>query len=192
MKSQITTKRGDGGESTALSGDDYSKGHVLMECVGTVDELRAHLALTRLLVLEERPEGHEATADMLRWLLHACFAIGASCSDPLNRRPQFHDTAIGPKHIQRLEIDQARIEEQVTLPRAFVVSASSRVSAQLDVTCTVARRFERTVVRLKEHFPDFDAADILVFVNRLSDYLFMLARHMDGGRFDTVDYGLLK
>lgn len=191
MKSQVTTKRGDTGTTTALSGESYPKSHAIMECVGGVDELRAHTALARQLVLRDRPEGAEDVAAFLLWLLHVYFLIGTACSDPLDKHPEYRRENLSQKHIDRLEKEQARLEEAVKLPKAFIVSASNVHAAQVDVTCTVARRLERALVRLKESVPEWQARDILVFANRLSDTLYMLARFLDGGRHVPVDYSLL-
>ena len=191
MKSQVTTKRGDNGFSTALSGESYPKSHPVMECVGSVDELRAHTAMLRLRILEGKPEDSEAVAQFLLWLLHTYFVIGTACSDPQNRHPEYHKGAITAREITRLEAEQTRLEERTPLPHAFVVSASNTLAAQADITCTVARRLERNVVRLMEAVPEFQAGDILVFLNRLSDFLYILARRLEHPRHETVDYKLL-
>ncbi len=191
MRSQVTTKRGDRGESTALSGGSFPKSHPIMECVGTLDELRAQLALARLEIIECRGDPEEQQAAFLAWLLNACFALGAQCSDPVQRKPEFHAVTIEPRHVTRIEEEQARLEEIVTLPSAFIASAANRESAQVDVACTVARRFERALVRLKEAYPESNLDAPLVFVNRLSDYLYILARHLEGGEHHVVDYKVL-
>lgn len=164
-----------------------------MECIGVLDELRAQLALTRLLIVKEQNPSHRDLIDFLTWILNACFAIGAECSDPLCRKPPLHKVRISAKHIERLEAEQTRIEARIALPREFVLSASTVAAAQMDITCTTARRFERNLVRLIEHVPGFDASDLLVFANRLSDCLYVMARWLDGGGgFCKVDYRLLE
>ncbi|MDZ4861102.1 MAG: ATP:cob(I)alamin adenosyltransferase [Candidatus Hydrogenedentes bacterium] len=189
-RSQVTSKRGDKGETTTLGGDHVSKAHPVIECCGCVDELRGYTALMRHEILAEHP-GDSEMAEFLWWLLHCCFAIGSQCSDPGNAHPEYRKIDIGPEHLAKLEAFQQRIEERVRLPKNFVVSASNRVAAQVDVLTTIARRLERALVRLKEVEPAFDCAHIVVFVNRLSDTLFMLARELDGGEFQTVDYDML-
>jgi len=76
MKSQVTTKRGDRGETTALSGDSWPKSHPIMECVGTVDELRANFALARLRILESDAPEKERVAGFMLWILHTLFVVG--------------------------------------------------------------------------------------------------------------------
>ena len=191
MKSQITTKRGDGGTAFALDGDIYSKSHVIMECVGAVDELRAHTALLRLLIIKGRPRDYKVSDDFLFWLLHTFFLIGSACSDPTEKHHEYHRRRLCPKDIEELEDEQERLERQAKLGRCFVVSASNPLGAQADIVVTIARRLERNVVRLKEAVPEFEATHILAFVNRLSDYLYILARTLDDGTQLGVDYDIL-
>ncbi len=179
MKSQVTTKQGDSGNSRALDGKTYPKSHPIMDCVGNVDEARNHVALIRLLIMLDKPAGHEQLSETLLWVLNSFFAIGAACSDPENQHPEYHAKKITQEEIERLEAEQHRLEIQTRLPHAFMVSAETPIAAEVDITCSVVRRLERSIVRLRDEIPAFDAATILVFVNRLSDYLFMLARTLD-------------
>lgn len=191
MKSQITTKNGDAGEAMALNGNRYSKAHPLMECVGAVDELRAHTALLHQQISSsERPDRDELAAFLL-WVLHTYFLMGTACSDPERARPEFRHDEIGPEHLGHLEKEQARLEKSVQLPHAFIVSAGDSLAAQADVTAAVARRFERALVRLREVCPGFEADAMLAYTNRLSDYLYMLARYIEHPNHMAVDYEVL-
>jgi len=159
--------------------------------VGALDELRAQVALLRLHIEASGAEGAQHTAAFLWWLLHTLFVVGALCSDPLRKRPDAHAHELGPEALGKLEAEQARIEQTLALPRAFVASAANPLAAQADIACSVARRFERTFVRLVEHTPGFEAPVVLAFVNRLSDYLYVLARQLDAGEHRTADYSVL-
>ncbi|HIJ66067.1 MAG TPA: ATP:cob(I)alamin adenosyltransferase [Candidatus Hydrogenedentes bacterium] len=192
MKSQVTTKTGDDGQSDALSGERYSKGHPIMECVGLVDEFRANLALLRHVILREKTADYAAVTEFLLWLAHACLPLGSACSDPESKVPERHPVHIGPAQLEKLEAEQARLEKEVALPKAFIASASNLAAAHADVTCTVARRLERNIVRLKQAIPAFDATAVLKFVNRLSDYLFILARYLEQGEHLAMDPRLLE
>ncbi len=192
MRSQVTTGRGDNGLTVALNGHEYPKSHPIMECVGTLDELRNHIAIARVM-MENTPELKETELnDTLKWLLHVFFAIGTDCSDPLLEKPAFHKVRINSTHLERLETEQYRLEAEVNLPRQFIIGASNRLAAQLDIACSVARRFERNLVRLKEHFPEFQADHLFAFTNRLSDFLYIAARWLDKGTYQTVDYDLIR
>ncbi len=158
-----------------------------MECVGTLDEFRAHLALVRVLLASCEPFPKEEDT-VLYWLQRLCFLIGAHCSDPLHQQPQFHPGSITDAHVKRLENIQEQIEEKVQLPHAFIVGATTRIAAELDITCTIARRFERTLARLGEVFPESQPPELMAFVNRVSDVLFLLARVFDKGQYQTISY----
>jgi len=189
MKSQVTTKRGDDGTTSALDGQSYSKSHPIMECVGTLDELRAHTGLLRLAILDHKPRDYEALTEFLLWLMAQYFPIGSACSDPENKRPEFHPRKITQAEIDKLENEQLRLETMTPLPRAFILAASTSLAAQADLACAVARRLERGCVALNETMPSFDATLIVVFLNRLSDFLYILARHLENGVHITVNVG---
>ncbi|MDP7638182.1 MAG: ATP:cob(I)alamin adenosyltransferase [Candidatus Hydrogenedentes bacterium] len=190
-RSQVTTKRGDRGKTVAISGVTYSKSHVIMDVCGAVDSLRAHTAMARLLALESGAPDAAGHGAFLLWLMHVYFLIGSECSDPLNKHPEHRKQDVSAKHLEKLEAAQTELESRTRLPKRFVVGASNRVAAQLDIASTQARALERDVVRLMEAAPEFTADSILPFVNRLSDFLFMLARTIEDGQHITVDYGLL-
>ncbi|NUM55509.1 MAG: ATP:cob(I)alamin adenosyltransferase [Candidatus Hydrogenedentes bacterium] len=190
-RSQVTSKRGDTGETTTLGGDDVAKSHPVIECTGCVDELRAYIALVRHMTLAQRPDDAEAAVFLL-WLLHCCFAIGSQCSDPRNAHPEFRKVDIDASHVKTLEAFQQKIEEEVRLPKRFIVSASNELAAHVDLMTTIARRLERAIVRVKELEPAFECGTILVFVNRMSDTLYMLARKFDNGTHQTVDYTIIE
>lgn len=191
-RSQVTTKRGDLGETVAISGDTYSKSHVIMDVCGGVDALRAQTALARLVVLDSEAPGANDHGAFLLWLMHVYFLIGSECSDPLNKHPEYRKLDVSAKHLETLEAEQAKLELGTRLPKQFIAGASNHAAAQLDIASTQARALERGIVRLVEATPEFGAESILAFVNRLSDFLFMLARAMEDGEHMTVDYGLLE
>lgn len=174
-----------------LGGDKLSKSHLLIECAGCVDEARAYTALLRQRVCDAKLNDTTHWEEFLLWLLHVYFVIGSACSDPTNRRPEYHPRTIGAADVERLEAEQHRLEQCVRLPRQFIASAANATAAECDVLVTLVRRMERAVVRVSESVPEFDGAVMLVFVNRLSDTLFMLARYLDGGSHFPVDYSLL-
>ena len=189
--SQVTTKNGDKGTTATLAGDVLPKGHPVLECTGWVDSLRAQTAYVRLLILEKKSRDHAEVADFLLWLLHVYFLMGTAVNDPLNKHPEYRKGEIGTEHLERLEAEQRRLEEHLQLPKSFIVSASNVVSAQLDITATSARTLERNLVRLKETVPEFEATELLSFCNRLSDYLYVLARYLEEGHHLVVDYDLV-
>ena len=191
MKSQVTTKRGDQGETVTLGGDRYSKSHPILECNGQLDCLRTQTAALRLAVLASDHPDREAVGESLMWLLHIFFLMGSQCNDPLNKHPEYRRADVSAAHLKKLEAEQESLEKRVRLPKEFIVSASTALGAAFDVLCTQSRSLERAMVALKEAVPEFEAGILLALTNRLSDYLFLLARFFDGDEHLTVDYGLI-
>ncbi len=173
----------------SLGGEMLPKDHILMECVGTLDELRAHTALLlRQIEREPFPQYEDAVA-FLGWLLNVYFIMGTACSDPEKRHPEWQPVPLSSAHVAKLEAEQVRMEKAGVLPKGFVVGASTALAAQADITCTVSRRLERRATGLAREFPAFRDQSIPVFLNRLSDYFFVLARYLEDGRHESVDYG---
>jgi cob(I)alamin adenosyltransferase len=191
MKSRVTTKQGDDGDARAISGDRLPKSHPLMECVGKVDALRADTARLRLELLESGREDAEELGAFMLWLLHVYFLAGTQCSDPERKHPEYWYDQVGERYLKRLEAEQARLEAGLTLPRSFIVTATNSLAAHADAVCTVVRDLERAAVGLREAVPAFQANELLVFFNRLSDYFFVLARHLEDGEHHPVDYNVL-
>lgn len=190
MKSNVTTGKGDSGQTRALDGTQFEKCHPMMEAVGTLDTLRTHTALLRLQLQEQYPD-ETGQIDFLLLLLHTYFLIGTTISDPQMRKPEWHRGEITMEHLQRLESEQQRLEEGLTLPHSFIVSATNPVAAQADVTASAARTFERRLVAFCQSTPEFQHPACLAYINRLSDYFFLLARHLEKGHHQPVDYSIL-
>lgn len=191
MKSYVTTKKGDTGKTRALNGTVYDKDHPMMEAVGALDAMRAHIALLRAHILEQRPDAVQET-EFLLFLLHTCFLIGSDLSDPLNEKPDWHKARLEQRHLDALEEEQARLEATLKLPAAFIVCATNPLAAQADVAATMVRAFERRLVAFQKAFPEFHHTLHSAYVNRLSDYLFILGRHLEHGEHQPVNYALVE
>jgi cob(I)alamin adenosyltransferase len=188
MQSKVTTKRGDHGETTALNGQTYSKAHPIIACAGAVDEARAQTALLqRILAAENNPQWQELVT-FLHWVLQTFFVIGTECSDPERKHPEYRRAKLDENDLRKLEDAQLRLEAAVNFPNVFIVGASTLPAAHADLACTAVRRLERFIIQLREDFPDFQPGIIPAFVNRLSDYLYILARWLENGNHIPVDY----
>ncbi|MBI2421228.1 MAG: ATP:cob(I)alamin adenosyltransferase [Candidatus Hydrogenedentes bacterium] len=190
--SRVSTKNGDDGTTRTLAGDILPKNHPILVCTGSLDAVRGAIARLRLLLLADNEVRYAKESEDLLWVLHVLFLIGAEVNDPEAKHPEYRKDEVDARHLSKLEAAEAAIEAQVKLPRAFIVSASSLLAAECDIAATIVRQLERDVVSLKEAVPAFQAAHILRFVNRLSDYLYLLGRHMELGVHHPVDYTLLE
>ena len=191
MGSRVTTKNGDDGTTRTLAGDLVPKSSIILECTGGVDALRAEIALLRARVIEQQPRDHEAVAAFLLWFVHALFLVGTEVNDPERKHTEYWHEPLAEKHLKHIEAEQARLEAALSLPRAFIACASTVLAAQVDVAATRARDLERNLVRLKQAVPVFNDETILPFINRASDYLYILARYLEDGHHLPVDYSIL-
>jgi cob(I)alamin adenosyltransferase len=165
---KIYTRTGDAGETALFDGSRVSKADPRVDAYGHIDELNALLG-------QARAAGVDAALDAwLDRLQRDLFALGAQLADPASKiAHRVTKAALGPADTARLEawIDEA--EAELPQLRRFVLPAGSPAGAALHLARTVCRRAERHIVALG---PEAVEAELLAFVNRLSDLLFVLAR----------------
>jgi cob(I)alamin adenosyltransferase len=167
---KIYTKTGDAGTTGLFGGGRVGKDHPRVEAYGDVDELNATLGVAR--AAEVMPRIDEVLVPVQRDL----FAIGALLATPDREKMRQHleKARVDDDRIAQLEraIDDA--DRELEPLRAFVLPGGTPKAAALHVARTVCRRAERRVVRLQadEEIPQL----VVVYLNRLSDLLFTLAR----------------
>ena len=158
-----------------LYGGRVSKTDPRTEAYGAIDEAISALGVARALVGDR-----ERHAIILR-IQSELFTIGAELATDAVEYPklQEHFMTVTPDFTGRVEAEIAELERNVPLPDAFVIPGGTREAAALDVARTVVRRAERRIVALHQagqlHNPE-----VLRYVNRLSDLVFMLARAEEG------------
>ena len=167
---KIYTKTGDKGETGLFGGGRVPKDHPRVSAYGEVDELNSFLGLAR--ATEPLPRVDEILLSIQRDLL----AIGAllATPNPAKMREHLTKARIDDKRIRELEqaIDAADLELEPL--KAFIIPGGSAKAAALHVCRTVCRRAERAVVAMQESEAIPELA--IVYLNRLSDLLFTLAR----------------
>ena len=166
---RIYTRTGDTGETGLIGGKRVLKDDLRVAAYGDVDELNAVVGLARL------QTGKAGDSALLRRLQRELFALGAQLADPSSRLGSRKAKAlIGAREIRALE--KAIDERERRLPplHAFLLPGGSAPGALLHLARTVCRRAERSIVAL--HRRERLDPRILVYVNRLSDLLFVLAR----------------
>jgi cob(I)alamin adenosyltransferase len=165
---KIYTKTGDLGETSLLGGTRVPKDHLRVAAYGDVDETNAALGAVRALA----PEPLER---LLVSVQKDLFAIGAQLADPTHRvAAKRAKAAVTAAHVRRLEKAIDAREEALPPLRSFVLPGGTPAAALLHQARTVCRRAERSVVTLARE-TDVDPR-IVVYLNRLSDLLFVLAR----------------
>ncbi|MCU0694693.1 MAG: cob(I)yrinic acid a,c-diamide adenosyltransferase [Polyangiaceae bacterium] len=166
---KIYTRTGDDGSTGLFGGSRVAKDDPRVEAYGTIDELNCAIGLARA---HQAPAQIDAVLEVVQGDL---FRLGAEIASGKNAGAKLGMSLIESHDVQRLEqaIDEA--EAQLTPLRAFILPGGSVASAALHVARTVARRAERALVTLQR--ATAVRREVLVYVNRLSDLLFVLARY---------------
>jgi cob(I)alamin adenosyltransferase len=167
---KIYTKTGDTGDTGLFGGGRVGKDHPRVEAYGDVDELNAHLGLARS--IEMMPRIDEVLVPIQRDL----FAIGAILATPDTEkmRQQLAKARLDEERIAQLEHAIDDCDAELDPLRAFIIPGGTPKAAALHVARTVCRRAERRVIALQRE-AELPAL-VVVYLNRLSDLLFTLAR----------------
>lgn len=166
---KIYTKTGDTGETGLVGGSRVRKHDARVAAYGEVDELNAALGV--VLAAQPEPQLRKLLLEVQRDL----FALGAQLADPSARIGEKKaKAAIGAEHVSRLEAAIDERETQLPPLRAFILPGGSPLGAQLHLARAVCRRAERAITALAAAQPV--DPQLIVYVNRLSDLLFVLAR----------------
>jgi len=164
---KIYTKTGDKGQTSLIGGTRVPKHHVRIEAYGTVDELNSHIGLIR----DQQIDEHSKT--ILIEIQDRLFTIGSSlASDPEKSRMKIPDLKEEDIILLEKEIDAMN----AVLPemRSFVLPGGHTTVSFCHIARCVCRRAERATIHLSEN--SFVDELVVKYLNRLSDYLFVLAR----------------
>lgn len=168
---RVYTKTGDDGGTHLVGGHRVSKDDLRIDCYGTVDELNATIGLARLYTTTAATA---ELADILERVQSELFNLGSQLA---TRSEDIRPTqpVIQPRHIERLELEIDRMNDQLPSLTSFVLPAGGALTAHLHLCRTVCRRAERLAVALGHR--EALAPEVIQYLNRLSDALFVFARH---------------
>jgi cob(I)alamin adenosyltransferase len=172
---KIYTRSGDQGETGLFGGRRVSKANARIEAYGCVDELNATLGLARAL-LDEGSSDEQLDAQLAR-VQHQLFNVGADLATPqgdASEQAQMHIRRVQASWVGELEEAIDAAERRLEPLRNFILPGGAPGTAALHLARTVCRRAERRVVALSEK-EEINPA-VVVYLNRLSDLLFVLAR----------------
>lgn len=169
----IVTKHGDTGETSLLYGGRIPKDDLHTEAYGALDEAISALGLAR-------SQAAPQLAAALLVLQRELFTVGAElATDPAKRDKLLqHFTTVDDAMVERLDTAVAELETDVELPDGFVIPGGTPVAAAIDLGRTFIRRAERRAVSL-QRAQRLANPLVLKYLNRCSDYLFMLARQAE-------------
>ncbi len=164
---KIYTKTGDKGTTSLLGGTRVSKGHLRIEAYGTVDELNSWMGLLR----DESPSTERY--DLIAKIQERLFTLGSHLAlDDNQSKVKVPD--LNPDDIKLLEEAMDKLDGQLPPLKNFVLPGGATQVSHAHIARCVCRRAERQVIRLSEEAP---VAELIIqYLNRLSDYLFVLSR----------------
>lgn len=168
MSFKIYTKTGDAGETSLIGGVRVPKSHIRIESYGTVDELNSYLGLIKDQIKNSSIEA------LIYEIQDRLFTIGSVlASDPEKSKMKVPDLHEEDLLVLEKAIDQ--MNEELPELKSFVLPGGNLVASHCHVARCICRRAERMVVLLSQNAPV--PSLIISYLNRLSDYLFVLARY---------------
>lgn len=169
---KIYTRTGDAGSTGLFGGPRVSKDDARIEAYGTVDELNAALGCVRSVVAGG---GFDETLDrQVEQVQHELFSIGAELATP---NPDEHGLrVIGTTHVARIESWIDDHESGLSPLKQFILPGGTHAASILHLARAICRRAERRVVTLGDQEGVEISDAVIVYLNRLSDYLFVLSR----------------
>ena len=166
---KIYTKTGDKGETSLVGGKRVPKYDERVEAYGTIDELNSHLGLIRDLLSEDK-KLREIVFALQNQLFVAASIVASDSEDTMKKMPQ-----ISTENIRDLELMMDEMNEDLPQLKNFVLPGGHVLASHAHIARTICRRAER--LSLKATNPDVEAVNMVTkYLNRLSDFLFVLAR----------------
>ena len=175
MTFKIYTKTGDKGETSLYGGTRVSKAAARVESYGTLDELNAFIGLAKAEISDEK------VLNQLQKIQFDLFTVGSEAATPTDKMLLANgknrlDLMISEKEITELELWMDDFDAELEPLRFFILPSGGKAAATLHVCRTVCRRAERAMVFLNE--TEEVRPELIKYLNRLSDYLFILARYI--------------
>ena len=174
-KSAVYTRGGDKGETSLVDGPRVGKDSIMVELYGEVDELNSFIGVAASFFDSKL----EAQKSELIWIQHRLFDLGSNLACTPEKRESYKLAKISSEHIQRLEAGMDQLDSQLTMLKNFVLPGGHHAAAALHVCRTVCRRVERLAVQVRGESADLVASEHVQFLNRLSDYFFVLSRYVN-------------
>ena len=185
MTFKIYTKTGDKGETSLYGGTRVSKAAARVESYGTLDELNAFIGLAKSEISDEK------VLSQLQKIQFDLFTVGSEAATPTDKMLLANgknrlDVMISDKEITELELWMDDFDAELEPLKFFILPSGGKAAATVHVCRTVCRRAERAMVFLNE--TEEVRPELIKYLNRLSDYLFILARYISKISGEKEDY----
>ena len=173
---KIYTRTGDDGSTALGSGGRRKKYDLRIAAYGTVDETNAAIGIARL-----HTAGDAALDAALARIQNDLFDVGADlCTPAQGKGPGGTRLTVTDKQVAWLEAEIDRLNAEVAPLRSFVLPGGGPAAAYLHLARTICRRAERLTAELKDKAGESVTLEVLKYLNRLSDYLFVASRYANG------------
>jgi cob(I)alamin adenosyltransferase len=169
MSTKIYTKTGDKGKTSLIGGTKVPKSHLRIETYGTVDELNSYIGLVNDHITDA------ATNALLKEIQDRLFTIGASLATDPEKETGMSIPDLKPEDVQLLEKSIDAMNEELPVMKSFILPGGHVAVSTCHVARCICRRAERLCAGMQEA-GEFIEPLVLQYINRLSDYLFVLAR----------------
>jgi len=167
---KLYTKTGDEGQTGLIGGTRVSKNDIRIEAYGTVDELNSFVGLLSTYPLSQMD------IDFLRFIQHNLFVIGSYLATDTQKVELRSASVLREDSILQIEKEIDRLDVSLPELNSFILPGGSQSGSLSHVCRTITRRVERRLFDVNEEY-SVDS-QILIFVNRLSDYFFILSRYL--------------
>jgi cob(I)alamin adenosyltransferase len=171
---KIYTRTGDKGSTALIGGERVPKSHLRLECYGMLDELNAFTGKLKFLCKASKNQSLQAASENLGNIQQMLFNIGGILATPdgkeWNGMPSINET-----HIKELETEIDKMNSVLEPLNNFTTPGENEINAEAHICRTVCRRVERILVKAKNEIAINDF--IMAYINRLSDYFFVLSRY---------------
>ncbi len=175
--SRVYTRTGDAGSTHLAYGKKISKASLRVSSYGDVDELGGHLGhLVALLNAEKKTSSHDVVLKLVR-VQQELFDLGSLLA-AIPEDQAKRGTSLPEHYITRLESEMDAWNERLPVLKSFILAGGTVAASYTHVCRTVCRRAERQLVQLLAEDTDDQNAACLRYLNRLSDYLFVLGRYL--------------
>ncbi|HEY4832958.1 MAG TPA: cob(I)yrinic acid a,c-diamide adenosyltransferase [Waddliaceae bacterium] len=174
---KIYTKKGDGGETSLFTGQKVPKNDAVIEALGTVDECNSAIGVAISLMPDDTK--YHSMREQLEIIQHALFDLGAALATPRTQaaNSKVEKTRFDKEVVDLLEKWIDAMSDALPKLTAFILPGGHPAGAALHLARSICRRAERTVVPL--HLRADVSDKVMMYLNRLSDYLFMASRHLN-------------
>jgi cob(I)alamin adenosyltransferase len=176
-KSKVYTKTGDSGETGLVSGNRTPKSDIRIDLYGELDELNSRLGICASQLTQDLE--FQQIVNFVHHIQSAIFDLGSNLACEVENRAKFNLPQLSDEFISDLEFEIDKMDSDLAPLKNFILPGGSVVAATIHVARTNARTVERKIIKYfkvtKEELPE----NSIIFLNRLSDYLFVLARYVN-------------